>query len=373
MNILHLGADSHNEYNSQHFRSVIPLAALARAGNRCNLMTVDAWMKSERKEIVSQADIIVVERLLVEEARDVARFWHDRGKAVVIDIDDSYSRLQPVEESFNAAARFWNQGMVDIHYGSVTYAKKLSVSPLEQFRQGLAHVTGLTSPSKYLNSEWKLFCKTWEIPNFLDSERYLPYRKEYRGVPKEILIFWGGSMSHMISFSRSGVSLALRKIIAKYPHVKFLLAGDNRILNVLKLPSDRVIYQPYVTYKEWPMVLSRASIVIAPLAGLYDSHRSNIKIMESSVLQLPAVATGSPTYEAFIDRKIGLYTKDWGEDDTGLDARADDWYNLLSETIENYDFHKKKAIADSEQAEYFWIDNRVPDILATYEDIIAHK
>lgn len=374
MRLLHIFADGMSEFNSSMHRGAIFVDALNRAGHLSTLMGVDEWMKDGRRDVISQSDIIVVERLLVEEARDRAAYWHSRGKAVVIDIDDSYSLLQDEKTSGNQAAKFWQRGEVDIHYGSVTYSKKLSVSPLEQFRQGLQNVTGLTSPSRILNEDWAMYSKTWLVPNYIDAELYLPFRKKYASIPKELLIGWGGSMSHKISFERSGVAEALRKIIAKYPHVKFLLAGDNRIINILKLPPDRIIYQPYVAYFDFPNVLARFDIGIAPLQGRYDHSRSSIKSQSLSLMGIPFVATGCPTYEEHQRADMGLYVEDSPEyDDKTVSLRAVQWEAQLSDIIENYDIHKKKIDSQFDLALDWSIDRRIGDVISTYEDIIAHK
>ncbi len=180
-------------------------------------------------------------------------------------------------------------------------------------------------------------------------------------------------MSHKISFERSGVALALRRVLQKHKHVKFMLCGDKRILDVVKLPPERVIFRNYVNFKEWPAVLAQFDIGIAPLAGIYDDSRSHIKCNESATMAIPVVYSGSPAYWEFNAKGIGLHTSDSGEDGVSLDKRANEWENLLNEMIDHYPDHKQKALEDSETlAPYWWVDNRVHDLEATYEAIIAH-
>lgn len=373
MNIVHIFADGASELNSSQFRGVIFVDALNRAGHTASMIQVEAWMKNTCSERLAHADLIIVERILVEEAVERARSWKSKGKAVVIDIDDSYSRLQSFEESGNQAARFWKMGEVDVNYGGgMSFKKKLDVSPLEQFRRGLQYCTGITSPSRILNADWQMYAPTWVVPNYLDSPRYLPYKNSNVKADGEIRIGWGGSMSHKISFERSGVALALRRVLKKHKNVKFMLCGDKRILDIVKLPPDQIIFRNYVTYQEWPKILSQFDCMIAPLAGVYDDSRSTIKVMESSTMAIPAVYSGSPAYEEFSDKGIGLHTKDSSEDNNTLASRADEWENLLNEVIEHYPEHKQKALDDSVNlAPHWWVDNRVGDIAATYQDIIS--
>ncbi len=265
--------------------------------------------------------------------------------------------------------------MVDVHnQGGASFEKKLDVSPLEQFRRGLQYCTGITAPSKVLLSDWQMYAPTWLVPNYIDAPRYTPYRKMEVKTPGEIIIGWGGSMSHRISFLRSGVSLALRRVLQKYKHVKFMLCGDKRILDVVKLPPDQVIFRNYVTFNEWPAILKDFDIKIAPLQGVYDWSRSGLKIAEGSTMAIPTVATGCPTYEDYETAGLGYYIPDTLDiTDSALESRAIQWENRLSDIIEHYADYKRRAIDDAVNlAPRWWVDNRVHDISKTYESIIEH-
>jgi hypothetical protein len=376
MQICHIFADGFSELNSTQFRGIIFIDALNRAGHSASLIGVENWMKDTCREKLASADLIVVERILVEEAVERASFWKSRGKAIVIDIDDSYSLLQPFEESGNQAAKFWKLGMVDVNYGNgITYSKKLAVSPLDQFRQGLKYCTGLTSPSRILNEDWKMYAPTWVLPNYLDSRRYLPHKNiKIKSRADELIIGWGGSMSHKLSFERSGVAIALRRVLKRHKNVKFMLCGDKRILDIVKLPPEQVVFRNYVTYQEWPKSAKSFDIGLAPLQGRYDSSRSEIKAEEYSTLAIPFVATGCPTYERFEQKNIGLYVQDSLEYDAAtVEKRAVEWEQKLEDIITHYADYKQKALDDSVNlAPYWWVDNRVQDIVKTYESIIAH-
>ena len=237
MKIAHVVSDGPSEFNSTAHRGMIPTNYINRfTENQATLVHIDSWMKDNNRLALSDADLIIVERVLVEESIDRVRYWRERGKAVVIDIDDSYQRLQSYEESGNQAAKFWRDGLVDITYGgTVSFQHKLPVSPLEQFRQALVYCTGMTMPSRFLASEWEPYARCWYVPNYIDAARFLPHKPKLPHRKDELVIGWGGSMSHKISFERSGLAPALRRLFQKRSHLKFMLCGDDRILNILKL------------------------------------------------------------------------------------------------------------------------------------------
>lgn len=373
MKIAHIFADSIGEANSSLWRGRIIVDALRRVGHTISFTHIDTWMKDSRRSDLADADIIIIERVLVEESIQRAQFWRERGKAVVVDIDDAYHLLQSFEESGNQASKFWRDGIVDITYADGSKVeKRLGIKPLEQFRQGLKFCAGLTMPSRVLAEDWKTYAKCWFVPNYIDQERYLPFTRPLPHRTDEIIIGWGGSMSHKISFEKSGVATALRNVLRQRPQAKLMVCGDQRIIDIVKCPPQQAIHQPYVTWNEWPRVLSRFDIGLAPLHGKYDWSRSAIKGVEYSTMGIPFIATGCPTYIDFQDAGVGEYIQD-GEDNSGaIGDRAVLWETKLLDMIDHYPAYLAKARSqhDREHAQEWWVDRRVNDIAATYQEIV---
>ena len=372
MKVVHCFADGHNEYNSSHWRSGIPCQALRKADYDVSQVHIDKWLRDKDRALFAKADLIILQRVLVEESLDRAVFWRERGKAVATDWDDSYALLD--DSMKNQAHRFWKDGIVDITYDQRTkFAKRLETHPLEQFKRGLRLISGGITPSRILNEDWQHVCKMWHIPNFIDADRYLPYRKVVaERNTNELIIGWGGSLSHIVSFEKSGVLEALRRVFQKRKNVKFLLCGDERIMNLLRLPRDRVIYQGYVPWYTWPQVLSRFDIYIAPLAGRYDDSRSAIKMMEGTTMGIPTIASGSPAYQDWINNKIGIFTSDSNDDIVSIGGRAEEWEKLLLDVIDHYPERKQEAQGWISYAEKWSVDANIERIADTYRNIIKH-
>ena len=195
---------------------MIPCRALRKAGHNVYMPHVDQWFRQtdEMKFHCSHADIIIIQRVLVAESLDHARFWRSHGKAVVSSFDDNYARLRP--EDGNQASVFWYDGEVEVAYPGtdIKFKKKLEVHPLQQFYEGGAICSGYTMPSRVLAEEYRWVAPCWYIPNYIDTPRYLAAkRNKLPNRDNEIVIGWGGSMSHINSFKRSGVAEALRRVL----------------------------------------------------------------------------------------------------------------------------------------------------------------
>ena len=173
-------------------------------------------------------------------------------------------------------------------------------------------------------------------------------------------------MSHKISFEKSGVAKALQNVLRQRPQAKLMVCGDSRIIDIVQCPPKQAMHQPYVTWQEWPRVLSRFDIGLAPLHGRYDASRSSIKSVEYSTLGIPFIATGCPTYADFQQNNVGWYIPDAG---TQAEREAL-WEVRLLDMIDHYPAYLLKARSDMKYSQEWWVDNRVTDIGNTYIEIV---
>ena len=371
MNIVHVFSDSMSEFNSSGWRGVWPARALARAGHNVYMPLVDQWFRhtDEIRAWCARADIIIVQRVLVEESRDRVEYWHEKKKPIILDFDDSYEKLRP--EDGNQASKFWYDGEVDVrHQMGVTYTKKLDIHPLEQVKMAAKFISGFSMPSKILAEDWQWLAPCYYIPNFIDSPRYLSAKKTkvWKSTGDELVIGWGGSLSHLNSFKFSGILDALTRVFKQRKNVKFLLAGDERIMPLLKLPRDRIIFQQYVMWSDWPKVMAKMDIVVAPLFNRYDHSRSGIKLMESALMGLPVVATGCPTYEDWMNKNIGLYINDGPKEE--MKDRSELWEQKLLDVIDHYSEYRDEMASHIDYAMSWDVDANVKYIESVYKEVI---
>ena len=252
----------------------------------------------------------------------------------------------------------------------VTYTKKLDIHPMEQVKMAARFISGFSMPSRVLADYWKWLAPCYYIPNFIDSPLYLEAKKNkvWKKTGDELVIGWGGSLSHLNSFKKSGIIDGLSRVFRHRKNVKFLLAGDERIIPLLKLPRNRVIFQPYVMWSDWPRVITKMDITIAPLFGEYDWGRSAIKSTESCLMGLPFVATGCPTYQDWMDKNIGLYVNDGPKEE--MKDRSELWEQKLLDVIDHYSEYRDEMASHIDYAMSWDVDANIKYIEDVYKEVI---
>lgn len=365
MNIVYVFSDGLNEFNSSRFRVCNIADALMRAGHKVSIINVEQWNKQsdECKYVCAQADIIHIQRVLVDSTHDIIRYWTSLGKAVCADWDDSYDRIL---ES-NAAADFWLHGKITVAYpGGVEYEHVLDKHPIQQFKEGLALCTAGITPSTRLSKDWEPYTPTFVVKNYLDTELYLAEKKHAN---EHILIGWGGSLSHTQSWELSGAEHAMAQILREHPDVKLFIMGDERVVKQLPVPRDKIVFHPYVPWWHWSKYLRLYDIGLAPLSGEYDNRRSSLKVCEYLTMGIPFVATKSEVYEDFWDVDSGIYV-DQGDDKENYDDRVEQWYNSTTEILNNLGHYYDRAIENIEIGVGYDADDNVDTVIETYQEII---
>ena len=359
-------ADGFSEYNSSHFRLTIFFNALKKAGHSVKSMHIKNWLDdtADARFACLTSDIIIIQRVMVQESIERSAFWIARGKKVLVDFDDAYDLIGPE----NPAYQFWGEGRVKIQTSGGNFYRDMVPHPVEQFKTALSSITGGLVPSKNLQKDWGRYGNMYYLPNYLNSARY---RKPKKKKNSDILIGWGGSMSHLTSFEKSGCAEGLAQLLIERDDVKMLLVGDKRVLPLIPAPSNKIIFKPYVMWFDWPDVLTYFDIGIAPLAEPYDCRRSRLKVMEYICMEIPYVATMSRVYSDFGDiGGSGKYV-DQGNIDTCENPSPERWYSYLKEVVNEYKYFKEKAIEKSiEYRPVYDVDLAIDEIIAVFEDIL---
>lgn len=367
MNSCYVVADGLSEFNSSNYRCAIPATALIRAGHTVNILNVRHWMQQSEyaKSVLQSADIIHLQRVLLQETHKHVDYWRSRGKAVIVDFDDYYPLIEPT----NAAAKFWKDGYVKITLpGNVEYSKKLDPHPLDQFREGLRHCTAAITPSYVMQEDFKEYCPVYTVENYLDEPLY-------RNAPKHdngdlIVIGWGGSLSHTQSWEWSGIQDAIKQVLQERNNVRLLLVGDERIPEQVPMDMSKVWFSPYTSWWMWQKTLKRYDIGLAPLSGDYDDRRSSLKVAEYIISGIPFIATRSPVYKKFFGVDSGDFVEH-GHDMSEYAGRVEDWYRSTIDIIDNLEEYRHKAEHNimTEGINYS-VDRNVDGIVAVYEEII---
>jgi hypothetical protein len=290
------------------------------------------------KRACSNADTIVLQRVLIDDSMPTVDYWMKRGKRILASFDDAYDLIG--EE--NAAYSFWGRGEVEVKVAGQKYTRKLEVHPVDQFRRNLRKISGGVTPGKVLARDWSAHAPMLHLPNYLESKRYfnLP-----RHDTSWINIGWGGSLSHLTSFAHSGVQQALQNVLSQTHEqkVRLALVGDKRVRKQVPLPDEEIWFREYVMFFDWPKILNTFHIGLAPLAMPYDQRRSRLKVMEYIAMGIPFIATKSEAYEEFWDCPSGIFI-DQGAPDVCDKSNPKAWERALWEVLNNPPEFKRRAV-----------------------------
>lgn len=289
-------------------RCILPSGA---GGWGCNR----AWAKNRRVglkkmvEDLANANVVVFQRPVRSVEFNAAKALKSVGKKIVLDIDDTYDAgggaLQPTSENFET--------------------KRKINSVLKTFA-GIADL--VTVSSRVLAEEYGRFHKRVAVlPNCVDPG--------YWGKPScnnkdEVRLGLVGSVVASGDFKK--VKALLEKV-AKWPGVKLVVfafsSNTGNELNYWK--KIGAIIQPLVPFSGYPATLNKLKldIMLIPRKDTYFNRcRSNIKFLESSMLEIPVIAQGfsdskSP-YQNLQDRSF-----------MKICNTNSDWENAVSELIKN--------------------------------------
>lgn len=359
MNVLYVYADTPHEWNCSLHNCVIPADAINRTGDHhASYFHINQWTQNseEIQRICSASDIIIVERNFFGDVLTMMQYWKVRGKTIIAIFDDAYQLMHPENISY----RFWTFGEMTVQdENGVKKTINMNPPPLEQFKWGLRIAKATQVVSKALAEDWSPYSNTFVVNNFLPIERYMNVEPLFPHDEKNIVIGWCGSMSHVSSFTDSGVLPALRKICKRYPNVSILFTGDQRNYDNLDVPASQKKYQNFVPAEQWESLVKSLDIGLAPLSGEYDKRRSWIKCLEYMALKVPFIASNYPTYDQLKDYGVFVKNDQW------------EWEKKLCGMIENYSQHKERAETEGYQfALKQSSDNNIRNTLAIYQKLI---
>lgn len=359
MKILHVYADMDHEFNCSFWNAIAPSDAINKTGvHTSNYIHINDFVKNEpeTQKLCSEADIIMIERNLFQDALTMLMFWKVRGLSIGIIFDDGYHCI----ETTNPAYQFWKHGETSFADENGTlHRMSMSPPPLTQLSWGVSMSKGLQTVSQALCDHWSSVNDTYLIHNHLVIDKYLGVEPLYPHSDSDIIIGWTGSQSHRHSFKASGILRAYRKILQKYDNVKILIGGDKITFDELDVPVSKKIFQPYVPAEQYSALVKSFDLYTIPLAGEYDLCRSQIKPLECMALKVPWVATNYPNY---------YHLKDYGN---FTENGKENWENAISDAIDNLKYRREFA----EEVSYPYaltqdIDLHVQERIDLYQKLI---
>jgi len=357
MNILYVNGDRPQETNCSLHNCIRPAEAVNKLeGHQAITIHIDEFSKNtpEIQEIAMKTDIIVIERNYFGDALTTKMYYKVRNKPIVCIFDDAYNYMHEKNVSYP----FWKLGQV--HYMNSDNVEAIGFMrphPLQQFEWGLHISDAIQVPSRYLAQDWAKHGYTKHIPNYIEAEKYLNVEPL---IPHDdIIIGWGGSLSHVSSFTDSGILNALKKVARRFDNVRIMITGDKRVYDLIDLPEGKKFFHNYVPVDQFKSLMKTFDIALAPLIGDYDKRRSWVKVLEYCAMQMPWVASDYPTYEDL--KPYGHLVKN----------STQAWYKQLIYMVEHLD--EEREIAKGKPFEFAMnqsYEKNIGKTLDFYQEVI---
>lgn len=305
-------------YNTSHYRVLTPAKYLRLAGHEIVICHVSEVTPEKISEVV------LFERELSISKIDVLRSLG--VKRLIFTFDDAYRNLP----RSTAAWAYW--------HGVNEAASAL--------REIVDRVDVAVVPSQNLARDYRAQL----LPNYLDPELWENLPKP---VGDRIVIGWGGSTGHYLTWQNQTFVSALKRICDEFPNVVVKLFG--RVADdIAFVHGVRAECEGWTDFEDWPKRVSKFDIGLAPLSGKYDSYRSNLKLLEYGLASVPWVA--SPD------------TQEYVKADGGILALSDEkaWVRALRKLVKDPDLRRDMGGRGRAWAEKYLM----PQHVSEYEKLL---
>lgn len=246
--------------------------------------TLDAHGNMVDVHVPEDADVIVLQRITHKYLVDAIKILRSRGIAVVIDMDDDLSAINPNNPAFRemhptlAANKDHNWQNAQRACDIASYVTVSTPALLERYAvHGRGHVLYNCVPQRYLDVER------------VDSD----------------VIGWGGSVhSHPDDLQVAGIGVA--QVATR--EGEFRVVGPREgVRSALRLNFEPNASGPVEILNEWPRNVAQLGIGIAPLSDTrFNAAKSWLKPLEYSALGVPWVASPRVEYRRLHERGVGL-------------------------------------------------------------------
>lgn len=321
--------------NCSRYRILTPAKYITKSGHDINLIGNPGISKIHGDKIIDLdfgvdyskiKSTVLIERTITPDLIDKLRL--SGAKRIIMTCDDNYSRFGNLESARN----WWERN----------YAK---------FQKALGMVDLVVVPSYTLLDFYRPYAKKIAyLANYLDDDLYdnLPTNTDKN------IIGWGGSVQHVPSWQNKKMLNALDRILKEHSDWELDLTAGNIPAILGDFPKGmKMMWRDWIPHTEWPKKVASFTIGIAPLFGEYDKYRSNLKVVEYGICNVPWVASLSDPYSRTHVRG-GILTKDT------------DWYEALTTLINDKGARDILSAAGKEWAEGYKMSKNV----STFEEIL---
>lgn len=292
------------------------------------------------EEIVDAADVIVLCRMGWDQhVSRIISLARAKKRPLLFDIDDMVfdpSTINIVMRALGVGEseddwRFWfayasrHQAVLKACDGAISTTSALAAMLRENLPQGRIAI----------------------VPNFLNAEQLSvsheamneKSRQGYARDGNTHIGYFSGTPTHARDFAVAEKTLA--RLLDEQPALRLLIVGFLEPGEALAPFSDRIDRHNLVDYRTLQLLHAKTELSIAPLqASLFTNCKSQLKWFESAIAGSIAVASPTDPFVAVVE-----------QGHNGFLAPAGDWYDTLSQALEQVDNTEfiTRSAADAEQ------------------------
>jgi hypothetical protein len=299
-----------------HYRMIWPARELQKQGKPAKIKPpgqreIELHMDGHRvtKAPKPDCDVLVLQRVTHEYLAQAIPMWRAQGLAVVVDVDDDLTSMHPANPAFrfmhpdpNKRVRF--KGADNRHsWRNLQFACR--------------HATLVTASTPALLERFAPHGRGVLLPNHLTEDHLGAYSggDGHFGWPASI-------HSHPNDPSAAGNAVK-RLVNAGYP---FRVIGEpTGVGKAFSLDADPPGLDKSCTPQEWPRLIEKLTVGIAPLADtVFNAAKSWLKPLELSGAGVPWVASPRADYKRLHKRGCGM-----------LADKPADWYRQVKRLMDS--------------------------------------
>ena len=267
--------------------------------------------------------IIIYRSPISPELLRLCHLAKDYGKPVFFDIDDL------VFDTVYTDQLSYTQGLNPVEKGNYD-------AGVRNYGYMLENCDGAITSTNQLQEELKKYQSTVLLNRNLASDELISissqFLKDYSQVSDVVKIgYFSGSISHNENFEL--IKPAIKQLLKKYSNVQLHIVGILDIPKDMKPFGNQIITHDYVDWDKLPALISEVDINLAPLVdSIFNRAKSEIKWIEAALVKVPTVAS-----------KIGAFSDEVVDGETGLLATDDEWFDKLESLILSLELRQKLA------------------------------
>jgi len=263
--------------------------AINRTGlHHADLMDIPAFVSDteECQRVCSEADLIIIHQFGIGTVLKTALSWKTLKKKIVLDIDVA---LNLIDEDMDLYP-LWIKGEVPPGFaGCPSDSLCVDPTPLQQLKWATSHFDAITVSSERLAGDWERFGKVFLVPDFIDTDQYLPLKTHPDG---EIWFGMGGGPLSGKTFENSGLLQAVEEVCQQKPNTRLFIGNlPSPLIEKLRVPPEQRIIYSWMPPEDWRGCISNLDLGLAPSLTQYDFRESRKPVLEYLSLKIPWVAS----------------------------------------------------------------------------------